>query len=62
VNHQGPFSAVTLSFNLPPGVALGDAVTAINQANRKSAFRKRFAAAFQGTAQAYQSRWPTNRS
>src|SRR6185437_456274 len=32
VNHQGQFPAVTLSFNLAPGAALGDAVTAINRA------------------------------
>jgi multidrug efflux pump subunit AcrB len=32
VNHQGQFPAVTISFNLPPGKALGDAVTAISKA------------------------------
>ena len=32
VSHQGQFPAVTLSFNLPPGVALGQAVDAINKA------------------------------
>ena len=31
VNHQGLFPSVTISFNLKPGVALGDAVTAIQQ-------------------------------
>ena len=30
INHQGQFPAVTLSFNLAPGAALGDAVDAIN--------------------------------
>src|SRR5204862_44385 len=35
VNHQGQFPAVTLSFNLAPGVALGDAVTAIEAAERE---------------------------
>src|SRR6185437_8963049 len=34
VNHQGQFPAVTLSFNLAPGVALGQAVKAINAAAR----------------------------
>src|SRR4029077_16850535 len=34
VNHQGQFPAVTLSFNLAPGVALGDAVTEVEVAKR----------------------------
>ena len=34
INHQGQFPSVTLSFNLAPGKALGDAVTAINQAQQ----------------------------
>src|SRR5207244_13104367 len=34
VNHQGQFPAVTISFNLALGAALGDAVTAIEQATR----------------------------
>src|SRR5262249_38402542 len=34
VNHQGQFPSVTISFNLPNGVALGDAVTAIEGAER----------------------------
>ena len=33
INHQGQFPAVTLSFNLAPGAALGDAVDAINRAS-----------------------------
>jgi len=55
VNHQGPFSAVTLSFNLQPGVALGDAVDAINAAEQKIGFPATVRGSFQGTAQAYQS-------
>jgi multidrug efflux pump len=55
VNHQGPFSAVTLSFNLAPGVALGDAVTAINLAETQIHFPATVRGSFQGTAQAYQS-------
>jgi multidrug efflux pump len=55
VNHQGPFSAVTLSFNLQPGVALGDAVTAIDAAESKIGFPETVRGSFQGTAQAYQS-------
>ena len=34
VSHQGQFPAVTLTFNLRPGVALGEAVDAIDQAAR----------------------------
>ncbi len=36
INHQGQFPAVTLSFNLAPGVSLGEAVDAIDQARRRS--------------------------
>ncbi|MGA2869305.1 MAG: efflux RND transporter permease subunit, partial [Verrucomicrobiota bacterium] len=35
VNHSGQFPSVTLSFNLAPGVALGDAVKAVNQMEQK---------------------------
>ncbi|HEX4139950.1 MAG TPA: efflux RND transporter permease subunit, partial [Candidatus Methylacidiphilales bacterium] len=55
VNHQGPFAAVTLSFNLTPGKALGDAVDAINQAKAKIGFPETVRGAFAGTAQAFQS-------
>jgi len=55
VNHQGPFSAVTLSFNLQPGVALGDAVTAIDAAKQRINFPETVRGSFQGTAQAYQA-------
>jgi hydrophobic/amphiphilic exporter-1 (mainly G- bacteria), HAE1 family len=55
INHQGQFPAVTLSFNLAPGVALGEAVQAI----QKTAAAIRLPAAvlgtFQGTAQAFQA-------
>src|SRR5216117_3545494 len=55
VNHQGQFPAVTLSFNLAPGVALGDAVTAIEAAEREIGMPASIHASFQGTAQAFQS-------
>jgi multidrug efflux pump len=55
VNHQGPFAAVTLSFNLAPGKALGDAVNAINQAENTIGFPADIRGAFAGTAQAFQS-------
>jgi len=54
VNHQGQFAAVTLSFNLIPGKALGDAVTAINEAQSKIKMPATVRGGFQGTAQAYQ--------
>jgi multidrug efflux pump subunit AcrB len=55
VNHQGQFPAVTLSFNLAPGVALGDAVVAIEAAERGVGIPASMAASFQGTAQAFQA-------
>jgi multidrug efflux pump len=55
VNHQGQFPSVTISFNLTPGVALGDAVTAIGAAAREIGLPAGIRATFQGTAQAFQS-------
>ena len=55
VNHQGQFPAITLSFNLTPGVALGDAVTAIAAAEREIGLPASVRASFQGTAQAFQA-------
>jgi hydrophobe/amphiphile efflux-1 (HAE1) family protein len=55
VNHQGQFPAVTLSFNLAEGVALGDAVDAINQAAHEMALPGSIVTAFQGTAQAFRA-------
>jgi multidrug efflux pump len=54
VNHQGQFPAVTLSFNIPVGLALGDAVPAIEQAEREIGLPANVKGSFQGTAQAYQ--------
>src|SRR6185312_15206066 len=54
VNHQGLFPAVTISFNLKPGVALGDAVDAIEGAAAKIGLPPTIQTAFAGTAQAYQ--------
>ena len=53
VNHQGLFPSVTISFNLPPGVALGDAVTAINASASKVGLPPDIQTFFSGTAQAY---------
>jgi len=54
VNHQGQAPAVTLSFNLLPDVALGDAVNLINQNVRDMHLPETMHGAFQGTAQAFQ--------
>ncbi len=53
VNHQGLFPAVTISFNLGVGVALGDAVDAINGAAAKIGLPSTVQTFFAGTAQAY---------
>jgi multidrug efflux pump len=55
VNHQGQFPAITLSFNLAPGVALGDAVNEIEAAEREIGLPNTVRATFQGTAQAFQA-------
>ena len=54
VNHQGLFPATTISFNLAPGVALGDAVRAINAAAARVGLPDTIHTMFVGTAQAYQ--------
>ncbi len=54
VSHQGLFPAVTLSFNLADGVALGDAEDAINAAKAKVGLPGSIQTFFAGTAQAYQ--------
>ncbi|HME09506.1 MAG TPA: multidrug efflux RND transporter permease subunit [Bryobacteraceae bacterium] len=54
VAHQGLFPAITISFNLLPGKALGDAVEAIDAASAKVGKPATVQAAFAGTAQAYQ--------
>ncbi len=55
INHQGMFPAATISFNLEPGVALGDAVAAIRQFEQQSNKPASLATSFQGNAQAFQS-------
>ena len=54
VNHLGQLPAVTLSFNTKPGVALGDAVGAVNQVASET-LPSTISTSFQGTAQAFQS-------
>ncbi|MDR3775106.1 MAG: efflux RND transporter permease subunit, partial [Terracidiphilus sp.] len=54
VNHQGQYPAVTLTFNLAPNVALGNAVTALEKAQAQLGMPPSLHATFQGTAQAFQ--------
>ncbi|HBG08169.1 MAG: acriflavine resistance protein B [Geobacteraceae bacterium GWC2_58_44] len=53
VNRQGQFTAVTTSFNLAPGVSLGGAVEAIEEATREMGLPESIRGSFQGTAQAF---------
>ena len=53
VNHEGQFPSVTISFNLPEGVALGDAVDAIQAAERDMGVPATVRGNFSGTAEAY---------
>ena len=54
VNHQGQVPSVTISFNLAPGVSLGQATQAIEAAERSIGVPPTIAASFQGTAAAFQ--------
>ncbi len=55
INHQGQFPAATVSFNLASNAALGSAITAINEAQKKLNMPPTVQAAFQGTAAAFES-------
>ena len=55
VNHQGQFPSVTLSFNLAPGMALSDAVKAIQQMEEQIGMPGRIHGSFSGTLQAFQA-------
>ncbi len=55
VNHQGQFPVVTLSFNLAPNASLGDAVKAVNLVKAGMNMPPSVQAAYQGTAQAFQT-------
>jgi hydrophobe/amphiphile efflux-1 (HAE1) family protein len=55
VNHQGQFPAVTISFNLRDGVALGDAVSKVEAAVLQMGIPSDIHPTFQGNAQAFQS-------
>ncbi|HTJ63245.1 MAG TPA: multidrug efflux RND transporter permease subunit [Alphaproteobacteria bacterium] len=53
INHQGQFPAVTISFNLAPGVALGDATALVEKAAGEVHMPARVTPTFQGNAQAF---------
>ena len=55
ISRQGQFPAVTLSFNLAPGVSLGEAVKAVELTTRQLELPASIQASFQGTAQAFQA-------
>ncbi|MGO4574294.1 multidrug efflux RND transporter permease subunit [Microvirga sp. 2TAF3] len=55
INHQGQFPAITISFNLGQGVALGQATQAIEQAQRELNPPISLLGTFQGNAQAFQA-------
>ena len=55
ISHQGQFPSVNISFNLAPGKALGDAVNAVQEAEREIGLPASIHGSFQGTAQAFQS-------
>jgi len=55
INHQGQFPSVTISFNLAPNAALGDAITAIDKAAADMHFPPSLQADFQGTAASFKN-------
>ncbi|PNA00430.1 MULTISPECIES: multidrug efflux RND transporter permease subunit [unclassified Pseudomonas] len=55
ISHDGLFPAANLSFNLAPGVALGDAVQILERTQRELGMPDAIAGNFQGAAQAFQS-------
>jgi HAE1 family hydrophobic/amphiphilic exporter-1 len=54
VNHQGQQPAVTISFNLAPGIALGQATDAIKQLERDFNLPASITSSFQGTTQVFE--------
>jgi multidrug efflux pump len=55
INRQGQFPSVTISFNLAPGTALGQATAAVEQAQKELEMPLSVQASFQGTAASFQS-------
>jgi HAE1 family hydrophobic/amphiphilic exporter-1 len=54
VNHLGQLPSITISFNIKPGVALGDAVNAV-ETTARTALPATISTSFQGTAQAFKT-------
>jgi hydrophobic/amphiphilic exporter-1 (mainly G- bacteria), HAE1 family len=55
VNHSGQLPSVTISFNLKPGVSIGDAVNQVQQTVNQMKLPETVSTSFQGTAQVFQS-------
>jgi multidrug efflux pump len=55
IGHQGQFPSTVVSFNLAPGKALGDAVTAVKHVEQRIQMPDSINASFQGTAAAFQT-------
>jgi multidrug efflux pump len=55
IGHQGQFPSTVVSFNLAPGKALGDAVTAVHRVEQRINMPPSINATFQGTAAAFQT-------
>ncbi|MDR3674879.1 MAG: efflux RND transporter permease subunit [Acidobacteriota bacterium] len=53
INHQGQFPAITVSFNLAPNASLGDAITAVDKAQKDMHMPPSMQAGFQGTAASF---------
>jgi multidrug efflux pump len=53
ITHQGQFPAITVSFNLAPNAALGDAITAVDKAQKDMHMPPSLQAGFQGTASSF---------
>ena len=61
VNHQSQFPAVTISFNLAPGVALGDAVKAVEAATRQMGMPASIRGSFRVRPRRFRPLWPMSR-
>ena len=59
VNHQGQFPCVTISFNLAPGISLGEATTIIDRAATELGMPSNIHGSFAGTAKVAQASWST---
>src|SRR5246500_2068329 len=59
INHQGQFPCVTMSFNLAPGVSLGEATQIVERAKRDLGMPSTIRGSFAGTAQVAQASWVT---